>query len=118
VIKATRVDAIYGVVNLMDRALAAAPRVEPPVLLLYGEHDQVIPPKPTLEAIERMPTTGVTVALYPKGYHMLLRDLEADTVIRDVESWMVDPKAPLPSGADKRDISLLAREPDDPEKRR
>jgi alpha-beta hydrolase superfamily lysophospholipase len=118
VIKATRVDAIYGVVNLMDRALAAAPLVKPPVLLLYGEHDQVIPPKPTLEAIERMPTKGVTVALYPKGYHMLLRDLEADTVIRDVESWMGDPKAPLPSGADKRDISLLAREPDDAEKRR
>jgi alpha-beta hydrolase superfamily lysophospholipase len=113
VIKATRVDAIYGVVNLMDRALAAAPHVEPPVLLLYGEHDQVIPPKPTLEAIERMPSKGLTVALYPKGYHMLLRDLEAAVVIRDIESWMADPKAPLPSGADKRDIGLLAREPDD-----
>jgi len=118
VIKATRVDAIYGVVNLMDRALAAAPHVKPPVLLLYGEHDQVIPPKPTLEAIERMPPAGLTVALYPKGYHMLLRDLEADTVIRDVESWVDDPKAPLPSGADKRDIGLLAREPDDAAERR
>jgi alpha-beta hydrolase superfamily lysophospholipase len=113
VIKATRIDAIYGVVNLMDRALQAAAEVKPPVLVLYGEHDQVIPRKPTLEAIERMPTSGVKVALYPKGYHMLLRDLDGETPIRDIEAWLADHTAPLPSGADKRDISLLAREPDD-----
>lgn len=118
VIKATRVDAIYGVVNLMDRALAAVPSAKPPILVLYGEHDQVIPPKPTLEAIERMPPSGVTVALYPKGYHMLLRDLEAETVIRDVEAWLANPKAALPSGADKRDIGLLVREPDGTAERR
>ncbi|MGE5147479.1 MAG: lysophospholipase [Candidatus Eiseniibacteriota bacterium] len=113
VIKATRVDAIYGVVNLMDRALKAAAHVQPPILVLYGEHDQVMPRKPTLEAIERMPQAGVKVALYPKGYHMLLRDLEGETPIRDIEAWLADHAAPLPSGADKRDISLLAREPDD-----
>jgi alpha-beta hydrolase superfamily lysophospholipase len=112
VIKATRVDTIYGMVNLMDRALQAAPEAKPPILLLYGENDQVIPRKPTLEAIERMPRAGVTVALYPKGYHMLLRDLEGPVVIRDVETWLEDPKAALPSGADKRDIGLLARDPD------
>jgi len=112
VIKSTRIDAIYGVVNLMDRALQAAPAAEPPILVLYGENDQVIPREPTLEAIERMPANGVTVALYPKGYHMLLRDLEGDVVIRDVAAWMEDPNGSLPSGADKRDISLLARKPD------
>ena len=113
VLKSTRVDAIYGVVNLMDRALRDAASVKPPILVLYGERDQVMPRKPTLEAIERMPPSGVKVALYPKGYHMLLRDLEGETPIRDVEAWLADHAAPLPSGADKRDISLLAREPDD-----
>jgi alpha-beta hydrolase superfamily lysophospholipase len=112
VLKSTRVDAIYGVVNLMDQALKDAAKVKPPILMLYGERDQVMPRKPTLEAIERMPPAGVKVALYPKGYHMLLRDLDGETVIRDVEAWLANPAAALPSGADKRDISLLARDPD------
>jgi acylglycerol lipase len=118
IIKATRIDAIYGVVNLMDRALQAAPSAKPPILVLYGEHDQVIPPKPMIEAIERMPAAGVKVAIYPKGYHMLLRDLDGTTVTRDVEAWLSDRSAALPSGADKRDIGLLAREPDGTAERR
>ena len=39
VIKETRVDAIWGLVNLMDAALAAAPRLRVPLLVMYGEHD-------------------------------------------------------------------------------
>jgi hypothetical protein len=31
---------------------------------------------------------------------LVLRDLDAPLVLRDVETWVADPAAPLPSGAD------------------
>jgi alpha-beta hydrolase superfamily lysophospholipase len=105
VIKATRVDTIYGLVNLMDMALAAAPRLKEPMLLLYGQRDEIIPAAPVRLFIEHLPPAppGVDrrVAWYGNGYHMLLRDLEAPMVARDVESWIADREAPLPSGADR-----------------
>ena len=41
------------------------------------------------------------VAFAQKGYHMLLRDLQAETVWRDIAAWIADASAPLPSAADK-----------------
>lgn len=111
VIKETRVDAIWGLVNLMDDALAEAPRLDDtPLLILYGERDEIIPKEPTRKMIESLApdSTGVRkIAIYPKGYHMLLRDLEAKTVWEDVLHWIEDPKAPLPSGADKTGLAAL-----------
>lgn len=46
-IKETRVDAAWGVTNLMDAALAAAPRVKGNLLVLYGARDEIIPEAPT-----------------------------------------------------------------------
>jgi hypothetical protein len=44
-------------------------------------------------------------AYYEGGYHLLLRDLGAPVVSRDVAQWILtrtsDPGAPLPSGADR-----------------
>ncbi len=114
VIKATRVDAIEGLVDLMDLALASAPKLEPPVLLLYGAHDELIPAEPMrlfVAALPRREDPRDRVAYYRGGYHMLLRDLEAPLVIHDVESWALDPAAPLPSGTDRaRSDILTARE--------
>ena len=31
---------------------------------------------------------------------MLTRDLQGETVWRDIDAWLADPRAPLPSGAD------------------
>ncbi|HEY2444504.1 MAG TPA: alpha/beta hydrolase, partial [Rhizomicrobium sp.] len=44
-----RVDQVYGLVNLMDLARNAPTRLsaDPPILLLYGGNDQVIPAAPT-----------------------------------------------------------------------
>jgi alpha-beta hydrolase superfamily lysophospholipase len=103
VIKATRVDALYGITNLMSDALGDSARLAAPVLLLYGEHDEIIPP----EAICRVPVPGMEedrpawqMALYPDGYHMLLRDLQAHRVLRDIVAWVEDRNAALPSGYD------------------
>ena len=110
VIKETRIDTIKGLVDLMDMALAAAPDVKKPMLLLYGEHDEVVPGKATNLWIEHLPYDARLkrrIALYADGYHMLLRDLEAPVVLGDVASWIADPKVPLPSGADRRAAATL-----------
>src|SRR5947207_5921885 len=43
VTKGSRVATIYGLVDLMDLALAAAPKLDRPLLLLYGAHDEIVP---------------------------------------------------------------------------
>ncbi len=104
VIKATRIDAIYGLVDLMDAALAAAPDFETPALILYGARDEIVEAGPTRRMIARLPdaeTKRQRVAVYTGGYHMLLRDLQAKTVWMDIAHWISDPEAPLPSGADR-----------------
>lgn len=114
VIKYVRVDSLYGVANLMDKALAAAPRVRVPVLLLYGGKDQIVPKEPIIEAVGRLPRTRRHVAIYPEGWHMLLHDKQAPVVYRDVAAWIADAdkQAALPSGADRRGIAAIARRKD------
>lgn len=112
VIKATRIDTIKGLVDLMDEAQEAPPRFDKPLLLLYGEKDQVIPNEATQAFIAHLSQADTTVprriARYSNGYHLLLRDLDAALVRRDIEAWIADTTAPLPSGADRRAAPGLA----------
>lgn len=111
-IKQTRVDAVYGLVNLMDAALQAAPAIDAEMLLLYGARDQVVPAAPTFAFWRRLPAAGAErrrFALYPEGWHMLLRDLQAAAVIDDIAAWTRDPEAPLPSPAEDVAAAALAR---------
>jgi acylglycerol lipase len=41
-IKRTRIDAMYGLTNLMDEALAKAENLRVPTLVQYGKKDQII----------------------------------------------------------------------------
>ncbi len=99
VIKATRVDAIAGLADLMDIAQSKASELRTPVLVLYGLHDQIIPKQPIDRVIEKLAhrKTARTV-LYPMGYHLLLRDLHAEIPLGDILAWLKDHRAPLPSG--------------------
>ena len=103
VIKWTRVDAIYGLVNLMDAAYAAAPDLRGNVLILMGQHEDIIPPEVMATFERRLPPAecGLRLAQYDSGFHMLLRDLKAERVLGDIVAWVADPKAPLPSGAER-----------------
>jgi alpha-beta hydrolase superfamily lysophospholipase len=87
VIKKTRIDALYGVVGLMGRAQAAAPRVHMRTLLLYGAHDQIIPAA-AVGRLKRRLAGPVRFSEYKNGYHMLLRDLQARKVWRDIAGWV------------------------------
>jgi acylglycerol lipase len=104
VIHATRIDTIYGLVNLMDAALASGARLDNPLFVMYGAKDEIIPREPIRRFVDTLPAEPSRrrkLAWYENGYHMLLRDLEGRVVIADVASWVLTPSAPLPSGADR-----------------
>lgn len=104
VIKATRVDTIWGLVNLMGAALAAAPRLHAPLLLMYGAKDQIIPKRPIRRFVRTLPHDPGdrrSLAYYRHGYHMLMRDLDGPKVAADVAGWVLMPGTPLISGADR-----------------
>jgi acylglycerol lipase len=134
VIKETRIDTIYGLVDLMDAAVAAAPKLRAPLLVMSGKEDQIVPRAATRRFVQALapgsppdhpritpgsppdqvrgpgaagrgpgvdPGGSRSLAFYPHGYHMLLRDLDGPVVIADAAGWMLDPGAPLLSGADR-----------------
>ena len=91
VIKATRVDVLYGVTNLMDVAASAPVDHLDHSLLLYGEHDEIIPREPTCHFVDRLRESAdsSSVRLYPDGWHMLTRDLKAQRVLEDIADWLL-----------------------------
>jgi alpha-beta hydrolase superfamily lysophospholipase len=108
VIKETRIDAIYGLVDLMDLAQATAPRLNAPVLVMYGAHDDLVPTEALRSFVSHLPRNPEhtrRLAYYPRGYHLLLRDLEGPIVANDVVHWMLDRAAPLPSHADSTEFA-------------
>lgn len=90
VVKETRADAIWGLVNLMDAARATPERLRhpPPILFLYGAKDQIIP-LPALEATVRSLGSHAEPHRFPLGYHMLMRDVHGDVVRRTVADWIL-----------------------------
>ncbi len=99
-IKATRIDSMYGLTNLMDEALSRAGKLHFPTLVQYGRHDQVIPMEPTFMMLDKMPA-ATRRAFYEQGYHMLLRDLQGDKPLADIVSWVTERNRPLPYGIDQ-----------------
>ena len=98
---ATRVDAIHGLVDLMDAALAAAPRFHARALFLYGGKDQLVPPRATRAVWKALPP-GQVRAFYSNSYHLLLRDNDRAAPIGDIVAWIERPNSGgLPSGADR-----------------
>lgn len=100
VIKDTRVDAFWGLVNLMDDALDAARQFDMPALIQLGARDDLIPGGPSELMVKRMPPAGPErrrVVVYRDGYHMLLRDLKGAIPTLDVVHWALNPGRPLPS---------------------
>lgn len=105
-IKATRTDAIYGLVHLMDDAYRASTGIASiPVLLCYGDKDQIIPKAATkdVERQLRAADSNVNVKPYAYGYHMLLRDLSGPQVWADIAMWIGN-VAPQPVSEDPESL--------------
>ncbi len=110
IIKETRIDAIYGLSQLMGEALVSASEINQNVFILYGERDEIIPKEPTklmLDQLTYSPGKPHKLALYENGYHMLLRDLNAVIPQQDILSWIINTKGNLPSKADSKALIVL-----------
>ena len=94
----TRIDAVYGLVGLMQAAVDRIGAVRAPVLYLYGAKDRFVPREPTLSAVTHLKPVDRS-AFYPDGWHLLLRDLHGDRVRADILAWLEDHAAALPSGS-------------------
>jgi alpha-beta hydrolase superfamily lysophospholipase len=94
----TRIDAIYGLVRLMQLADERIGLVKAKTLFLYGAKDQIIPRKAALHAARKLKPTDRS-AYYADGWHLLTRDLQGPKVWADIEAFIDDPDGPLPSGA-------------------
>jgi acylglycerol lipase len=100
-LRQTRLDMGYGLVDLMDAARSSAGRVNMPYLMMHGLGDRIVPKEPVRAAIEIMPRRPDSrLAFYREGYHLLLRDKEGPVVAADIVVWISDHQAALPSGAD------------------
>jgi alpha-beta hydrolase superfamily lysophospholipase len=100
-LRQTRLDMAYGLVDLMDAARDSAAHVHVPYLMLHGLGDRIVPQEPVKAAIEVMPPRSDSkLAFYKEGYHLLLRDKEGKTVAADVAVWIGNHEAALPSGAE------------------
>jgi acylglycerol lipase len=95
---ATRVDAVYGLVRLMQQAQLNIGQVRAPTLFQYGAHDEIIPKSAAFRAARRL-NANERSAYYSDGWHLLLRDLHRQLVLDDALAFIRDPAAPLPSGA-------------------
>src|SRR5690606_13903404 len=117
VIKQPRVDMIAGLVGAMGVGVAAAPDFKVPALIAYGLRDEIIRPEPMRATLATLPPPlegRWRLAIDPEGYHLLLRDLQADRVIDDILAWTANPTAPLPSGADRQALRRFHGEPVEP----
>lgn len=95
-----RIDQVYGLVSLMERAHDRVPRLPEsvPTLMSYGANDYVVPVEGVKRTAKVLPPHVRTV-YYEKGYHMLMRDIQAGTVHDDYLAFMLDPASQLPSQA-------------------
>ena len=98
-IRSTQVSVLNGLVDLMDSAQANAPALQGRTFIAYGAHDDLVPPSAMAVAWAHLPP-ATRRAVYPNGYHLLMRDLDRRAVIADVIAWIQHPDGLLPSGAD------------------
>jgi alpha-beta hydrolase superfamily lysophospholipase len=100
VIRKTRVDVLWGIADLMDDVTREPTAPGVPALVLYGAHDEIVPAQPMCAWLKAQTPEGWQTGLYPSGWHLLTRDLDAARALEDLAAWFEQPRVALPSGAD------------------
>jgi alpha-beta hydrolase superfamily lysophospholipase len=72
----------------LDRFQAEIGRLTMPILFLHGTADPFVPFRRSLEAVEAMPSADVTIRVYEGARHEVLNEVDRDTVIDDLASWI------------------------------
>lgn len=89
IIHRSRVDTLYGIVNLMDYAWERLPLLNTNLLVLYGDKEDILPHYSLDAARKRVPKKKCHHFIdYPEGYHLLLRDKQNQKVFQDIKSWL------------------------------
>lgn len=88
VIKETRLDAVAGLVQLMDEAVSIGPQLDLPVLVLSGEQDEIIPPTAVEAFVSGLAAAHCNYVRYQDGWHLLLRDRQRRRVWMDIMRWL------------------------------
>lgn len=83
VIKRMRADAFYGLVRLMDDAVKTSDAVKTPVLIVFGEKDDIAPIAPARELALRLGPAARFVS-YSDGFHLLLHGAQKTRVFQDI----------------------------------
>ncbi len=115
VIKKSRIDTLKGLTDLMDAAFCAAQKFKTKALVLYGENDEIIPMEPVLEMFQKFPEpvpNKQRFILYKNGYHMLLRDLQAERVRNDIIAWIKNESSKTPSVLENQSREIFKNQPD------
>jgi alpha-beta hydrolase superfamily lysophospholipase len=87
VIHRIRADSYHGLIQLADRASAAAADIEVPVLMLYGDEDSLVRKVSIHAAIRAIPGPK-TLRIYPGAPHLLLHWQRHDPVWQDLLQWL------------------------------
>ena len=105
-IRETRIDAVLGVVRLMDAAWRGARDISadsapPRFLMLVGEKDEIIPvdaqEKLQAELAKRL-GDRLDATVFPEGWHLLFRDLQRRNVWIRVGDWIVGERGVVGAG--------------------
>jgi alpha-beta hydrolase superfamily lysophospholipase len=87
VIHRIRADSYQGLIQLADRASAAAVMIEVPVLMLYGGEDGLVR-KVSIDAAIRAIPGPKTLLVYQGAPHLLLHWQQHDAVWQDLLQWL------------------------------
>jgi len=78
-------------VEMMDNALwtmAYAAEWKPPLLMLHGDADRLVPDSGTREFFEKVTQTDKKLIIYEGGYHESHNDIHREQFFTDLESWL------------------------------
>jgi len=72
----------------LDRFQRSMSALIMPVLFLHGSEDPFVPYARSLQAVQEMPTTDLTVRIYEGARHEVLNETNRDEAVDDVVEWM------------------------------
>jgi esterase/lipase len=84
----------------MDAITTSQANLDVPLLILYGGHDEIMPPVAICAWLSTPHPGRRQFAFYPNSWHLLTRGLEAPLVHADLAAWFEHPSEPLPSAMD------------------
>lgn len=104
----TQLKSAKGLVKLMHHAYRRVGAAHQPVLCIYGDSDQFVPPAAMRKFWKKLQPPR-KFDYVPQAYHLLSRDDHRKQITNDILSWMNHPGDTLPSGGEERAQIWLER---------